>query len=182
MNILGIDPGRQGALVLLSRDGKITLREVMPMVEAELDVRALLEFFKKLPNNTSAWIEKAQAMPKQGVSSMFKYGKCAGYLEAFAAAYCQGGYHLVTPQRWQKEMCQGTPGNVTPKSRAWLAAQRICPEYNFLASEKCRRPHEGIVDAYLIAQYGWRWIMDRSRYCRAGDKPAGKRKKAHNGR
>jgi hypothetical protein len=40
------------------------------------------------------------------------------------------------------------------KPAALAKAKQLWPEETFLASARSTKPHEGIVDAYLIAEYG----------------------------
>ena len=48
-----------------------------------------------------ALIERAQAMPKQGASSGFKYGRAVGALEAMLAC-CEIPMTIVEPSAWKK--------------------------------------------------------------------------------
>lgn len=98
-------------------------------------------------------IEKAQARPGQGVSSMFNYGtgfgRLLGWCEAFLVPHM-----LVTPQQWAKAMHVGT-GKGDPKERSLEAALRLFPDVAMTVG-KSKKPHKGIVDALLIAEWGWR--------------------------
>ena len=49
-----------------------------------------------------AAIEKVSAMPKQGVSSMFKFGDAAGFVRGLLTAYGIP-FRFVLPRTWQKE-------------------------------------------------------------------------------
>jgi hypothetical protein len=58
----------------------------------------------------------------------------------------------VGVSEWQRKMLGRVPRGMTKK--AALAKARKCwPEEKWLANERCRTPHDGIVDAVLIAQY-----------------------------
>ena len=48
-----------------------------------------------------AAIERAQAMPKQGASSGFKYGRATGALEAVIAC-CEVPVTIIEPTAWKK--------------------------------------------------------------------------------
>ena len=48
-----------------------------------------------------ALIERAQAMPKQGASSGFKYGRAVGAIEA-AVALCLIPVEIVEPSAWKR--------------------------------------------------------------------------------
>src|SRR5262245_9088986 len=65
--ILGIDPGITGGIACLKPDGTI-LAEDIPVVAGEVDIDALVRRVRALAPRLAV-IEKAQAMPRQGVSS-----------------------------------------------------------------------------------------------------------------
>ena len=76
MNIAGIDNGFSGAIAVLDGDGKILFLEDMPIIKAgkkveinEAHVAAIL----KVHNVRHCFIEKAQSMPGQGISSTARY-------------------------------------------------------------------------------------------------------------
>lgn len=49
-------------------------------------------------------------------------------------------------------MIPGAKGDTKP--RALAKALQLWPGETFLASERCRVPHDGMIDAALIAEYG----------------------------
>ncbi len=63
----------------------------------------------------------------------------------------------ITPQKWQRtfwskpKMAKGTKFDT--KAAALLVARRLWPSESFLANDRCRVAHDGIVDAVLIAEY-----------------------------
>jgi hypothetical protein len=64
-------------------------------------------------------------------------------------------WHRITPQVWQKAMFGKVPKGET-KSRALLCAKSIWSHRDFLASPRCKVPHDGLIDAALIAEYSRR--------------------------
>jgi hypothetical protein len=66
-----------------------------------------------------------------------------------------GRYERITPQTWQRVMIPGAKGGET-KSRALEVARRLWPGTDWRASDRCRTPHDGLIDAALIAEYGRR--------------------------
>src|SRR5438045_2799093 len=95
MRILGIDPGVHGGLAVIEvNDGAAPVlidAADIPVVGVKakervdaLAVRAWVTSHQ--PHH--AVIERAQAMPKQGASSGFKYGRAVGALEA-AISLCE---------------------------------------------------------------------------------------------
>lgn len=147
--VVGIDPGQKGGVVLLTKGGDIEV--AIPMPDAHV-----------LADHLDTWrpdhvfIEKAQAMPRNGAVSMFNYGLHFGQLQGLCVAL-QLGYTLVTPKTWQRTMFIGTTG-AEPKKRAYQAASRIFPGQDFRASERSKKPSDGIVDAALIATWGFRHL------------------------
>jgi crossover junction endodeoxyribonuclease RuvC len=92
-----------------------------------------------------ALLERAQAMPGQGVSSMFAYGRHFGTIEG--VLYSLGMPHtLVSPAAWKRR------AGVTADKRATIArAIQVCPAaapYLTLAK------HHGRAEALLISIYG----------------------------
>ncbi len=155
MNIyIGIDPGKKGAVAAIRSDGVIEVCAV-PMIGKEYNIHLMNQLiFNEVaenPHNLSACLEKGQAMPKQGTVSMFNFGKGCGIWEGILAAQSVS-YEVIHPRTWQKEMLRDIPAGDT-KHRALLAAKRLFPGVNLLATERSRKPHDGIVDALLMAEY-----------------------------
>ena len=154
--IIGVDNGLDGALCAL-RDGKIIHKRTMPVIgksKRQYDVSAILEFFNEFNEDefVSVIIEKAQAMPKQGVSSTFKTGYGFGLIEGIVASMGYT-YVIVTARAWQKEMFAGLSKGDTKKNSI-VVAQRFFPKEDFRATERCRIKHHGLTDATLLAIYG----------------------------
>ncbi|MFH1022109.1 MAG: Holliday junction endonuclease [Planctomycetota bacterium] len=152
-HIIGIDPGLDGGLAAITPEG-LELA-VMPVVavgpKREIDERALVEWiFWHRPG--SIFIERVQAMPRQGVVSMFSFGTGWGLVRGICAGLSLP-YELVRPQEWQKAMLEGQP-----KGSEYLVASRLWPNAEWRATERARNPHGGLVDAALIAEYGRRRI------------------------
>ena len=57
----------------------------------------------------------------------------------------------VRPQEWQRVMLAGQPAG-----SEYLVAARLWPQAEWRVSERSRKPHGGLVDAALIAEYGRR--------------------------
>jgi len=157
MRVIGIDVGGNGGICTLDGSGEIISLIPMPKNGTSASPSDIYKHVKPLieEGNTFAFIEKAQAMPKQGVSSMFKYGYHAGGLEMIFIALAVP-YELVPPKTWQKSMFVGTEAKQPAKVRAYQAASRLAPTLDFKASERSTKPHDGMVDAFLIANYGIR--------------------------
>lgn len=162
MIVAAIDPGRTGGIVILDDIGRVIEMTPMPLLEGEMDPWTIYDTLKTLIRledrlNVSVFLERAQAFRGQGISSTFNYGVGFGFVQ-MAIVALQLPYTLVTPQRWQKVMFQGTDSKLDPKARAAIAATRLAG-ISFKATERSKKPHEGMVDAYLLAEYGRRSLQ-----------------------
>lgn len=154
ISIFGIDPGKEGAIAIRS------MRSCVGEIPTETFHHMLLkdmtfQDFRKLwldhaPKHI--FIEKAQAMPRQGVVSMFNYGmgqgKILGWIEALEIPHT-----LIHPRTWCKEMHAGCTGQ-DAKTKSAQAVRRLFPTAEIKVNGKT--PHKGLIDAYLIMEYGRR--------------------------
>ena len=155
---IGIDPGLDGGMAAVGESGAVLEHVVMPVHGAKgkgkrlLDHAGVLAFLRSFGADCALALEVQQAMPGQGVSSMFQIGRGFGALEmAVLAAGHQ--LHEVRPQAWQKVMLAGTPAEMESKARAAMVAQRLWPGLDLRASPRCKGPHDGVVDALLLAEW-----------------------------
>jgi crossover junction endodeoxyribonuclease RuvC len=153
MTICGIDPGLSGAIAifepfevydmpthLLTR-GKKSKREIdVAGLSAILGGRGL----------SHAFIEQVGAMPGQGVSGVFAFGKAygivIGVLTALGVAIT-----FVPPQRWKKVL--GVP---KAKDGARARASQLMPQ---AAGNWPLVRHDGRAEASLIALWGARHLQ-----------------------
>src|SRR5262249_31888111 len=91
-------------------------------------------------------IERAQAMPKQGASSGFKYGRATGALEGVLAC-CEIATTIVEPSVWKK-FHQLRGGD---KEAARQRALQLFPASHALLA---RKKDHGRAEAALVALYG----------------------------
>ena len=89
-------------------------------------------------------------MPGQGVTSMFHFGKSAGYIEGVLSAL-RIEYELITPQKWKKMFDLHSD-----KTESIKVCMDIFPEVNLLPTPRCKKPSDGMAEALLIAEYGRR--------------------------
>lgn len=152
---VGIDPGLHGGIAVLNEPAEVSFA-IMPVNGGVICTSALRSYFYNdwsSEHNTRIIIEKVGAMPKQGVSSTFKFGMGYGQL----IGMCQTlelPFTLVTPQAWKKAVLAGTDKS---KEAAIAFCRREYPNVN-LIPERCRVPHDGIADALCLAHYG-RYFM-----------------------
>ena len=143
--IVGIDCGyRTGGVALIS-DGWAEVHDLPTYDEGGVDVTALMDILTSVGNVNHIYIEKQQAMPKQGVVSMFKLGYAFGQIVT-TAALSKAPYTLVTPAVWKRSM--NLPKD---KDAARRMAQQWFPD---LALQLKRKKDEHRAEALLIALYG----------------------------
>jgi crossover junction endodeoxyribonuclease RuvC len=139
MRLLGIDPGvHGGAAIIEITDGAppqlvdaIDIPTVGTGAKERVDVLALRTWIQT-HHPDRAGIERGQAMPKQGASSGFKYGRACGALEAVLAC-CEVPLELVEPSVWKwarhlqggdKEGARQLALQMFPAAHALLARKR----------------------------------------------------------
>ena len=153
MKVLGVDPGIHGGLAIVSiNDGAAPLLlEAIDIPVAgvgakeRVDVLAIRSWVE-IHQPQHAYIERAQAMPKQGASSGFKYGRAAGALEAVITC-CGIPLTIVEPAQWKKfHHLRGGD-----KEGARQRALQLFPAAHALLA---RRKDHGRADACLVALYG----------------------------
>lgn len=143
--ICGIDPGQKGGVAFIDSDNVV----VVPMPS----IPGLIDLFREWSPDV-VYLEKAQAMPSQGCVSMFNYGDHFGQLQGVLIALMIR-YVLVPPRTWTKVIHAGCTGD-DAKEKSLQAVQRLFPTVDLLATDRSRVPHQGLIDALLIAEYGRR--------------------------
>lgn len=143
MSVIGVDPGQRGGVAAICGDSD----EVIAMPDAIGFV-----LFLKKHDPSHVYIEKAHAMPKQGVTSMFTYGKSVGKLIGVIEAM-QIPYTEVTPQAWKKAALAGM--DKSDKKSSVTRAKQLYPHLSLRASTACRTDSDGMAEALLIAWFGW---------------------------
>lgn len=173
--IIGVDVGLNGGITIITDSGVGLGYFVhqMPIIKGEfgakkgkvqkqreLNEQAVTELFLKYVGcGCHFFIEKQQSMPKQGVASVFKLGYQYGFLVGVAKTL---GFtvHTVNPQDWQKEMLGDYEKGKTKEASA-MVAKKLLPHQDFTASERSQKPHDGMTDSALIAEFGRRRIYEQ---------------------
>ena len=152
MIVLGIDPGLSGALAFYDTTTEVLVVMDMPTVEVTRNGKNKREVSPALVADMvagkgieKAFMERVSAMPGQGVSSMFSFGRSAGILEGVLAAY-EIPTTMVTPQAWMKAM-----GVRSGKDGSRERAMQLFPQYS---TAFARKKDDGRSDAALIAKFG----------------------------
>ncbi len=155
MSTIGIDPGLQGAVAIIDPAGALVALHDTPTLtlrttrgsKCEYDVPGLVALLAPYAGpQAHVVLEEAQAMPGQGVRSMFTcglgFGVWLGLLGAVGIPYSR-----VRPQVWKKAL--SLPGK--DKEQARLRAMQLFP-----GADLRRKRDHGRAEALLLAVYGWR--------------------------
>jgi len=152
---MGIDVGKKGGICILNEDREIIETHVMPVIGKEYDIQSMKDIFSK-HEIFHAVIENVHAIQgRVGNSSNFNFGLGKGILMGLVSGL-NIPFTLVNPKAWQKETWEGVTKQSDNKKTSLLAAKRLFPEETFLATSRSRVPHDGIVDAVLMAEYARR--------------------------
>lgn len=138
MIYMGIDPGQNGGIAVITETGDIA--KLYPFSE---------EFLISIGQSFSGKcvLEKVNAMPHQGVVSMFNFGMNYGFIQGVLKAY-NIPFELVPPQKWKKEFSVTSDKNTSIE-----VAKRLFPQVNLKATERCKKDHDGMAEALLLAEY-----------------------------
>lgn len=152
---LGIDPGLDGALVLLGASLDVRAAHVMPTLGTRrrvLDLHALrgvlLDVWAAERGDLVVALERAGARPTDGKVSAWSNGCGWGQLDGLLCGLAIPVV-VVPPRTWQARVCHGLP-ELDTKARTLLAVQRRVPDLDLTPGRR-RVPHAGIADACGIA-------------------------------
>jgi crossover junction endodeoxyribonuclease RuvC len=155
MIVLGIDPGQTGGLALVSDRGDKRWEPIVliaiPMPLMNPTKKPTVNFFEAMvvmqanaKEIDHCFIENVHAMPAQGVSSSFQFGRMFGAVEMIANNLCEREPHYVTPQKWK-----GYFGLSRDKHASMMKATEF-----YGAEHWGLKKHEGVAEAALIATWG----------------------------
>ena len=142
MYFIGIDPGKSGALAVIDDEGYVWNTNTFD----ENDYVAVLNDMSSAVN-VKVVLEHVGAMPGQGSVSMFNFGANFGFIKGLLAAN-NLPYELVRPQKW-KRMFSCT----SDKNTSVEVAHRLFPNVDLRRTTRCSKPHDGIAEALLMAEY-----------------------------
>jgi Holliday junction resolvasome RuvABC endonuclease subunit len=159
---IGIDPGVDGAVVVLGSCGTMIAAGLLPTNRHGPKGRRLVDPVqledRLLPYRCKsiACVEDIVIMPKMGAASSASNGLNHGIIRAVLAMMAIP-HEIVPPARWKKAVC---PGGGDPKARAIAVAERMLPTLN-LRPGKSRKPHDGLADAACLALHAFRLSSSR---------------------
>ena len=153
MIIIGIDPGLSGAIAVLENNEVKKILEIPVMCEGKKNKRQLnnaqlvnlLKDNIKDFNDASVVVEQVNAMPGQGVTSMFNFGQTFGAIKGICAALGLPIY-FVRPAKWKKHF------DLINSSKD-ASRTKVIEMYPLLSSQLSRKKDVNKSDAILIARF-----------------------------
>ncbi len=141
MIYIGIDPGKDGGIAWIDSEGA----HAKPYSD-----EMLIAVLATAGNNCRCVLEKVSAMPGNGAVSMFHFGQSFGYIQGVLEAYGIS-YQLIPPKTWKKEYSLNSD-----KEKSVEVCRRLFPSVDLYRTEKCTKPHDGMAEALLMAEYARR--------------------------
>lgn len=154
---LGVDPGKDGAFVVVNQEGEIVEMIHTPKIGKDYDKQAIREILMKYNFHRIA-IENPQMIPSVSKSAVASLNHCIGLLEGLSIGLGIP-YIVVRPKEWQKECCKHVNKQADTKATSALAAVNLWPHVNFRLTAKGNNSvniHDGLTDAALIGEYARR--------------------------
>lgn len=141
---LGVDPGVSGAMALVDARGRYVsdIRNKEPLA----DICDWVDRWSR--RITHAVLEQVHAMPKQGVSSTFKFGTSFGICQGILS-FVAIPWEMVSPGIWQRKLGCLTKGD---KNITRTKASMLFPDTKIVHAN---------ADALLIAEYCRRLCAER---------------------
>lgn len=144
MVYMGIDPGKNGGIAFLIQTDYEDTVLAYPFSE-DILIDKINELCMK--HHIECVVEDVHAMPHQGVVSMFNFGKNFGFIQGCLRSF-EIDFKLVSPIKWKKEL------NVTSDKHTSIArCKELFPDVNLLKNKRCRKEHDGMAEAVLLAEY-----------------------------
>ena len=153
MRIVGIDPGLSGAIAILE-DNKIKELFDMPVMpdgkknKRQLNSALLVKLIKdniKNLEDTIMVVEQVNAMPGQGVTSMFNFGQTFGAIKGICAALGLPIF-FVRPAKWKKHFELINSSKDASRTKA-------IEMYPSISEQLSKKKDVNKSDAILIARY-----------------------------
>ena len=153
MRIIGIDPGLSGAIAILEDRKVLEIFDMPVMAEGkknkrQLNSAQLVNIIKSNledADNTAVVVEQVNAMPGQGVTSMFNFGQTFGAIKGVCAAL-KLPIFFVRPSKWKKhyELINSSKDSSRTK---------VIEMYPSLANQLSKKKDVNKSDAILIARF-----------------------------
>ena len=153
MKIIGIDPGLSGAIAILKDSKVLNLFDMPVMSEGKKNKRQLnsAQLVNIIKENTdkndeiAVVVEQVNAMPGQGVTSMFNFGQTFGAIKGVCAALNLSIF-FVRPSKWKKHFELINSSKDSSRTKA-------IEMYPSLSNQLSKKKDVNKSDAILIARF-----------------------------
>ena len=153
MIIFGIDPGVSGAISVLENKKVLEVFEMPTMIDGKKNKKQVngsqvTNIFKERLSSEKdviVVVEHVNAMPGQGVTSMFNFGQSFGVIKGICSALNLPIY-FVRPAKWKKYF------NLI-KTNKDASRTKVIQVYPEISSKLSRKKDSNKADAILIARY-----------------------------
>ncbi len=153
MKVVGIDPGLNGAIAILQDKKVLSIIDMPVMADGKKNKRQLnnAQLAEILRKNTSdddeisIVVEQVNAMPGQGVTSMFNFGQTFGAIKGVCAAL-QLPIFFVRPSKWKKYFELINSSKDSSRTKA-------IEMYPYLSDQLAKKKDVNKSDAILIARF-----------------------------
>ena len=153
MIIFGIDPGVSGAISVLENKKIIEVYDMPTMIDGKKNkkqvngsqVANIIKERLNGDNEIIVVVEHVNAMPGQGVTSMFNFGQSFGVIKGICSALSLPIY-FVRPSKWKRYF------NLI-KTNKDASRTKVIEVYPEISSKLYRKKDSNRADAILIALY-----------------------------
>ena len=153
MIIIGIDPGISGAISILENKKILEVYDTPTMIDGKKNKRQInsaqvtniIRERLKDGKEITVVVEHVNAMPGQGVTSMFNFGQSFGVIKGICAALSLPIY-FVRPAKWKKHF------NLI-KTNKDASRTKVIEAYPEVSGKLHRKKDSNRADAILIALY-----------------------------
>jgi crossover junction endodeoxyribonuclease RuvC len=153
MIIIGIDPGISGAISVVENKKILEVYDTPTMIDGKKNKRQInsaqvTNIIKERLNKDKevvVVVEHVNAMPGQGVTSMFNFGQSFGVIKGICAALSLPIY-FVRPTKWKKHF------NLI-KTNKDASRTKVIEVYPEISNKLYRKKDSNRADAILIALY-----------------------------
>ena len=153
MTIFGIDPGVSGAICVLKKGKILEVHEMPTIIDGKKNKKQVNGaevtniLLKEIGDESESRvvIEHVNAMPGQGVTSMFNFGQSFGVIKGICAALKLPIY-FVRPAKWKKHF------NLINTNKD-ASRTKVIEIFPYISSKLSRKKDSNKADSILIAKY-----------------------------
>ena len=153
MIIIGIDPGISGAISIIENKKILEVYDTPTMIDGKKNKKQVNG--AQITNIIKEWLNKdkevivvvehVNAMPGQGVTSMFNFGQSFGVIKGICSALSLPIY-FVRPMKWKKHF------NLI-KTNKDASRTKVIEVYPEISNKLSRKKDANKADAILIASF-----------------------------